>query len=314
MLEKLSPLAMKRAVEQEKRPTKRVLDAYDYCHHITRAASRTFYWGSLLLPAQKRRAIWTVYALFRLLDDAVDEAMAETPQIGHTIGASDPRRELDLWRNKLEQLYQQGTTDDNPVMIAWESMLGDYNVPLAPVLDLLTGVEMDLTKARYASFEELALYCYRVAGTVGIVSSSIFGYQDESALRYAANLGIALQLTNILRDIGEDARRGRIYLPQDELQRFGYCEHELFAGTMNDTFIALIRFQIERAEQYYRDALPGIALLDEDCRFAVTLSSMLYRDILQRIHLNKYDVFTKRAHVPLGGKVGFLAQAWWAQR
>jgi phytoene synthase len=311
MLEKLSRQVTNKDVHEQSRPGKRVAEAYDYCHRITRGASRTFYLGSLLLPTHKRRAIWTVYALFRLVDDAIDEAMADQPQPGHISGVRDPRGELERWRTALDRLYRTGKTDDNPIMIAWQAMLVEYNVPLQPVLDLLTGVEMDLTQDRYDSFEDLSQYCYRVAGTVGIVSSSIFGYQDESALRYASNLGIALQLTNILRDIGEDARRGRIYLPQDEMQRFGYRESDLLAGTINESFTNLLLFQIERAEQYYQESLPGISLLDADCRFAVILSSMLYRDILQRIHLNNYDVFTRRAHVPFSGKVACLARAFW---
>lgn len=295
-----------------------VEDAYDYCRRVTRHASKTFYWGSMFLPPPKRQAIWAVYAFCRVVDDIVDEACgSKTVAPGHLAGASDPEATLDYWRESLERMYRSGGAGrvvDGPIQLAWSHMLETYDVPLEPALDLLRGVAMDLNTPRYSTFEELYIYCYRVAGTVGLLTSPIFGYLDEAALPYAVDLGVALQLTNILRDIGEDARRDRIYLPLDEMQRFGYGEGDLMAGVMNEAFRALVHYQIERADDYYRRALPGIAMLSADCRLAVRLSGSLYRNILERIRINNYNVFTKRASVPLKTKLAAIPQNWYMQR
>ena len=209
----------------------RVMEAYDHCRALTQQASKTFYWGSIFLPPPKRRAIWAVYAFCRVVDDIVDEASCVengqyAPRSGHLAGASDPERALDYWRQALTRIYQYGGSDDGPIQQAWSDMLERYAVPIQPALELLQGVTMDLTQRRYNTFQDLHLYCYRVAGTVGLLTSPIFGYSHEDALPRAVDLGVALQLTNILRDIGEDARQGRIYLPQDEMRRFGYSEGE----------------------------------------------------------------------------------------
>jgi len=294
-----------------------VMEAYDYCRRVTQRASKTFYWGSVFLPQPKRRAVWAVYALCRIVDDIVDEEMhPDTPQAGHLHGSSNPKRELDYWRFSLERVYERGSAIDekNPVQVAWSDLLEHYPVPLAPVLDLLDGVEMDLNINRYQSFDELYPYCYRVAGTIGLLTSPIFGYQDVSALQHAVDLGVALQLTNILRDIGEDARRNRIYLPQDEMQHFGYTEQDLMAGVINDAFCELVRFQMVRANDYYQRSQPGISLLSSDCRLAIRLSGTLYRGILDRIHINNYNVFTKRASVPLKTKLAAASQYWFLQQ
>ena len=292
-----------------------VLEAYDYCRRVTQRASKTFYWGSVFLPQPKRRAVWAVYALCRIVDDIVDEEMnPDTPQIGHLSGSSTPKQELDYWRSSLERVYERGGAGDNVVQRAWSDLLERYPVPLRPVLDLFDGVEMDLSINRYQSFDELYLYCYRVAGTIGLLTSPIFGYQDEKALQHAVDLGVALQLTNILRDIGEDARRNRIYLPQDEMQRFGYAESNLMTGVVNDAFCELVRFQMTRADDYYQRSQPGVSLLSPDCRLAVRLSGTLYRGILDRIHLNNYNVFTKRASVPLKTKLAAASQYWFLQQ
>lgn len=292
-----------------------VQEAYEYCRRVTQRASKTFYWGSVFLPQPKRQAVWAVYALCRTVDDIVDETTpANTPRVGHLGGSRSPSQELAYWRSSLERLYETGSPGDHPIQRAWSDLLTCYHVPLQPLLDLLDGVEMDLTKQRYQTFDELYLYCYRVAGTVGLLTCSIFGYQDEAALTHAVELGIALQLTNILRDIGEDARRDRIYLPQEEMNQFGYREEDLLTGVVNEAFRELIRFQIARAEEYYRRSHPGIALLNADCRLAVKLSATLYSLILEHIRLNDYNVFTKRASVPLQRKLATASHHWFQQQ
>lgn len=293
-----------------------VQEAYDYCRQVTQRASKTFYWGSIFLPPPKRRAVWVVYALCRVVDDIVDEAAScDGPSIGHLHGSSQPKKELDYWRRALEHIYTYGTCmDEHPVQLAWCDMLTHYPVPLQPVLELLDGVAMDLTHNRYQTFDDLYLYCYRVAGTVGLLTSPIFGYHDVSALQHAVELGVALQLTNILRDIGEDARRDRIYLPIEEMEQFGYSEDDLMHGVINDAFCELVRFQMARADDFYQRSQPGVQLLSADCRLAVSLSGALYHRILDRIRLNKYNVFTKRASVPLKTKLAAASQYWFMQQ
>ncbi len=291
-----------------------VKSAYEYCRQVTQRASKTFYWGSAFLPSAKRRAVWAIYALCRTIDDIVDETDSLLPRAGHLRGADTPAQNLDYWRHALQRIYQGYGDDRNPIQCAWMDMLTQYPVPLQATMDLLNGVEMDLTYNRYQTFDELYVYCYRVAGTVGLLTSPIFGYQCEEALPRAVELGVALQLTNILRDIGEDARRNRIYLPQEEMQRFHYSEADLMNGVVNDAFCELVRFQIARADDYYRRAQPGIALLSQDCRLAVSLSGTLYHSILDRIRLNKYNVFTRRASVPLQTKLATASQQWVLQQ
>jgi phytoene synthase len=291
-----------------------VKSAYEYCRQVTRQASKTFYWGSAFLPPAKRRAVWAIYALCRTVDDIVDEAASNSPRVGHLRGVEEPAQSLDYWRRALERIYEGYGDDRDQIQCAWMDMLAQYPVPLQAAMDLLNGVEMDLRRNRYQTFDELYLYCYRVAGTVGLLTSPIFGYQREEALPRAVELGVALQLTNILRDIGEDACRDRIYLPQEEMERFHYSEADLMAGVVNDAFCDLIRFQIARADEYYQRAQPGIALLSQDCRLAVSLSGTLYHSILDRIHLNKYNVFTQRASVPLKTKLATASQQWMLQQ
>ena len=291
-----------------------VMDPYEYCRKVTQRASKTFYWGANFLPQPKRKAIWAVYAFCRMVDDIVDEAVeAESTQrscVGHLYGAKVPRRELDYWHQLLQHVYDGEGSGDNPIMQAWGDMLQTYAVPIKPALELLDGVAMDLGKRRYRNFAELELYCYRVAGTIGLLTSPIFGYSDERALTYAVELGIALQLTNILRDVGEDLQRNRIYLPLEEMERFGYSEEDLQQGVINDAFRELIHFQMARAEEYYIRGQQGIGLLHPDCQLSVKLSGVLYRRILERIRSNDYNVFTKRASVPLLTKLVAASTCW----
>ena len=279
-----------------------VLEAYASCQCITRHAAKTFYWGSLLLPLQKRQAAWALYAFCRSVDDIADHA-------------DDPiqaKCELAQWRAWLRGVYQGEAT--HPIMIAWREMLSHYAVPLQPALDLIDGVEMDLDHVHPATFDELRLYCYRVAGTVGLLMCPVLGYRSEVALPHAVELGIAMQLTNILRDVGEDARNGRIYLPQEDLERFGYSEADLLAGTVNAAFIALMQFEMARAQAYYERARPGIELLDRGAQFAILTSAELYRAILPAIVANDYDVYTRRAAISLPAKLLLMPRIWLASK
>lgn len=197
------------------------------------------------------------------------------------------------------------------MLLAWQDTRTRYGLNREVIDDLLAGVRMDLTVQRYATFDDLWLYCYRVASTVGLLSMQIIGF-EEGATAYAVKLGVALQLTNILRDVGEDARRGRIYLPQDELQQFELCDDDIFAACCDERYQALMSYQIERTQTLYNEALPGIALLDPDGRYAVAAAALVYREILTALVANKYDNHTRRAYVPTWRKVTMLPHIWWS--
>jgi phytoene synthase len=202
----------------------------------------------------------------------------------------------------------------DPVPLAWADAQRRFSIPQGYANQLIEGIMRDLCQNRYATFAELTEYCYGVASTVGFMSMHIIGFRDQDALPYALKLGVALQLTNILRDVGEDWRVGRLYLPQDELEDFGICERAIAEGTIDKRWQEFMRFQIERARHLYNEAQPGIKLLDADGRFAIAAAAGLYRAILERIEANDYDVFRQRAYLNKWGKISLLPSLWWRSR
>ncbi len=266
-------------------------ECYRHCRDIARTNSKTFYLSSLFLAPDKRRAVWAVYAFCRTADDIVDQV---TP-------AAERLAAIDAWERALLAAYS-GNPDDR-IMIALYDSVGRFDIPLQPALDLLRGARLDITVRRYESYDHLREYCYLVASTVGLLTSPILGYTTDAALDYGIALGRAMQMTNILRDVGEDARMGRIYLPLDDLQRFNYTESSIFEEVVDDAFVALMKFQIERVRKLYTEAEPGIALLAPESRYTVRLALTLYRKILSSIEANRYDVYTKRAYVPFRSKM-----------
>jgi phytoene synthase len=265
--------------------------AYGACRDITRVASKTFYLASLFLAAEKRRAVWAVYAFCRTADDIVDR----------TGPAVDRLAAIDELERKLLGAMQGRASE--PLFSAYADSAKRFDIPLEPALELLRGCRMDVTVRRYQSYDELCEYCYLVASTVGLLVAPILGYASDEALRYGVLLGRAMQLTNILRDVGEDALMGRIYLPAEEIGRFGYSEGRVFEQVVDDNFVELMRFQIERVRALYAEAEPGIAMLAPESRYTVRLALSLYRRILAAIELNGYNVFTRRAYVPLRSKI-----------
>ncbi len=265
--------------------------AYGTCREITRSASKTFYLASLFLAAEKRRAVWAVYAFCRTADDLVDTSRPSAERLS---------RIDDLERKLLDAASGSAA---EPIFVAYADATRRFGIPLEPALALLRGARMDVTVRRYASYAELCDYCYHVASTVGLLVLPILGYAAPEALEYGIKLGRAMQLTNILRDVGEDALMGRIYLPAEDLARFGYAEDDVFAKVVDERFVALMEFQISRVRAIYREAEPGIALLSPESRYTVRLALSLYRRILDAIELNDYNVFTRRAYVPLRSKV-----------
>ena len=275
---------------------------FEACRLYTRTHAKTFYFASHVLPEEKRMAAYAVYAFCRYADNVIDTA---TMPEAHTHALS----RIAALHDQLRYMYSYSPLMD-PRLAALRETVFRYQIPREYFTDLLRGVEMDLTCRRYETFDTLKVYCYCVASVVGLIMTRIFGVSDERAMRHASDLGTAMQLTNILRDIGEDARMGRVYLPGEELERFGYSEAELAAGRINENFVSLMQYQITRARGYYAGATRGLPMLTDDgSRFCVRLMSRTYARILDVIETNQYDVFTRRATVPASTKVAILIGA-----
>jgi phytoene synthase len=273
--------------------------AYQHCAQLTAQHSKSFYLASRLLPEGKRRATRALYAFCRVGDDLVDRAQAE------------PETALRQWSQM--SLAADPATDDL-VVLAWSHARSIYRIPQRYAEQLIDGVARDLRQTRYQSFAELAEYSYGVASTVGLMSMHIVGFRGLEAIPYAVKLGVALQLTNILRDVGEDYRSGRVYLPQQELAAFGITEDQIAAGHVDNRWREFMRFQIARNRVLYKEAWPGIAMLDRDGRFAIAAVATLYRGILDDLETHDYNNFTRRSYVNKRGKAARLAQAWWSAR
>ncbi|MDY6783673.1 MAG: phytoene synthase [Cyanobacteriota bacterium] len=286
-------------------------EAYEHCRQITAKYSKTFYLGTLLMPEEKRRAIWAIYNWCRRTDELVDgpEASFTTPET------------LDSWEEQLESVFA-GHPLDAPDLALLDT-IERYPIDIQPFRDMIAGQRMDLYRSRYETFEELKLYCYRVAGTVGLMTSPVLGFDQRNRTapwhrqqethkptEEAIALGIANQLTNILRDVGEDAQRGRVYLPLEDLALFNYTEEELFKGVVDERWRELMRFEIQRARKFYGAAERGIRSLSPNARWPVWAALMLYQGILNVIERNDYNVFDRRAFVPKPEKMLYLPVAW----
>ncbi|NSW56390.1 MAG: phytoene/squalene synthase family protein [Armatimonadetes bacterium] len=257
--------------------------AFSVCRRITFEHSRTFFFASALLPAQKRRAVRALYAFCRSTDDIVDEK------------GVDAAERMRSWRDAVAAPVPP---PDHPVLLAWSHVRTQYRIPDTLPAKLIESVSRDLHQTRYSSFDDLVDYCYGVASTVGLMSMKIIGFSGEEAAPYALKLGIAMQLTNILRDVAQDYGMGRIYLPQDELNAYGIDETHLAQGVVNENWRRFMRFQIDRARRLYSEARPGIPMLSADGQFAIAAASELYAGILGQIERQGYDVFSRRAQVP----------------
>ncbi|CAN1209873.1 phytoene synthase [Tumidithrix helvetica PCC 7403] len=279
-------------------------EAYEICRCITAKYAKTFYLGTMLMSEAKQRAIWAVYAWCRRTDELVDGIQADT--------TTD--QTLVDWESQLEMAFQGDPSNAPDVALA--DTIKNYPIQIQPFKDMIAGMRMDLSCDRYDTFDDLHLYCYRVAGTVGLMSAAVMGFEtaDASVIATATEaaiaLGIAMQLTNILRDIGEDAQRGRIYLPLEDLSYFDYTEKDLLNGVIDERWVDLMRFQIQRAREFYAHAEQGISALCRDARWPVWASLMLYRNILSAIEKNHYEVFKRRAFVTTSNKVVTIPWAW----
>ena len=277
-------------------------ELYAQAAAATAVGSQSFFFATRFFPRELARSAHAVYWFCRYTDDLVDEC----PTV------SQGRTDLDAWERDVYRALESGTAE-HPVLALFCDAVARHAIPHDLPLELIAGMRMDLDGQRYATFDELRVFCYRVASVVGLMMSHVIGFvnqdQQSRGLAHAIDLGIAMQLTNILRDVGEDLERGRVYLPAEEMERFGYSEQDLRAHVRNDAFRALLAFQMQRAREYYQRAEPGIALLRPEGRFAVKIAADVYRDILSRIAASDGNVFTRRAVVPTSRKLMLTARS-----
>ena len=262
----------------------------------------SFHYSFSFLPRPQREALKTVYAFCRTTDDIVDNEQDVVTNIDR----------LRKWRTELEQALEGDS--EYPLLNKLNAIARRFNIPVVHFYELLKGVEMDLVKNRYQTFDELKEYCYHVASSVGLMCLGIFGSKDQRTKDYAINLGIALQLTNILRDVGTDAKYGRIYLPQEDILRFGYCESDLLAYRFTPEFRALMAFEASRAEEYFRRAQDSLPAEDRRAMFAAKIMERIYFHTLLRIRQANYDVFTKPVYLPRTIQFLIAVKYWVKQR
>ena len=274
------------------------LEAYEHCRKITRAAAGNFYYAFVTLPRQRRRAMYAAYAYCRLCDDLSDDDLP----------IDEKTRRIQGIDGLLEEA--RAGNPDGPVFEALAHAAAEYGIPYEDLIEVARGVEMDLTISRYETFEDLATYCYRVASVVGLICIQIMGYTDQRAREYAIDLGLAMQLTNILRDVREDAERGRIYIPQEDLRQFGYSEEDLLAGTVNDQFRSLMEFEVARAREYFERGKRLLKLLPVRTRAFPAVLGGLYGRVLDRIEARNYNVFEGRVGLSTREKVGLAVRLW----
>jgi phytoene synthase len=274
------------------------MDPHEYCRSKSAQSGSSFYYSFLFLPEERRRAITALYAFCREVDDVVDDC-------------SDPataRATLGWWRNELAAAFHG--TPQHPVTRALAEIAPRFNLAEARLAEIIDGMLMDLEYNRYPSFEVLRQYCHRVAGVVGLLSAEIFGYQDPRTLEYAANLALAFQLTNIIRDVGEDARRDRIYLPLDELERHGVSVADIAAARETENFRLLIEFQIERALGFYREAFAKLPAIDRRAQRAGIVMAAIYRTLLDEIRRDGCRVLTRRTALTPVRKLWIAWRTW----
>ncbi|MFO8024031.1 presqualene diphosphate synthase HpnD [Thiohalophilus sp.] len=273
-----------------------------YCQNKAASSGSSFYYSFLFLTRPRRRAIMALYAFCREVDDVVDDN--KTPEVS--------RVKLQWWKDEIDRLFD--SQPQHPVTQALQSVIAEFDLPREYFVEIIDGMEMDLEQHRYATFKELSLYCYRAASVVGLLSAEIFGYRDRQTLKYARDLGLAFQLTNILRDVGEDARRGRIYLPQEDLQRFGVQEADLLQGKESSEFYQLMAFEAERARDYYQRAHAHLPEIDRRDQRAGLIMSRIYQRLLDELEKDGFHVLTRRINLTALAKLWLAATTVWHER
>ena len=274
------------------------MNAAEFCSTLTRRSRSNFYYAFLFLPRPQREAIYAVYAFCRIVDDVVD--LGRDPEV--------QRKELAHWRREVARCFEG--IPEEAVAQRLAHAVRTYSIPRVALEEIINGVEMDLDRSAYETFEELYPYCYRVAVAVGLCCIEIFGYADPRARDYAVNLGAALQLTNILRDLQPDAQRGRIYLPQADLRRFGVTAEDLRLGRYTSEFVELMEFEALRARSFYRRAWETLPDTDARRLFAAEIMGRIYFALLRAIEARRYRVFDRRISVPVSTKLAIALRCW----
>ncbi|HXK01580.1 MAG TPA: phytoene/squalene synthase family protein [Verrucomicrobiae bacterium] len=272
-----------------------VEQSYQYCLRVARTRAKNFYYSFVLLSRQQRKAMCAIYAFMRYCDDLSDEP-----------GAS--RAAVERWRNELEEALE-GRFSEHPVWPAFHHTVRRFGIPREYFRQMIDGITSDLEPRRIETFDELYGYCYRVASVVGLTIIHIFGFDTRSALPLAEKCGVAFQLTNILRDIREDAERGRIYIPAEDLRRFGVTEDDLRAGRRDEPFLRLMRFEAARARSYYNESAPLLELIHPRSRSSLLALISIYSRLLERIEGRNYDVFSSRVRLSLFEKSWIVVRA-----
>lgn len=271
--------------------------AFKYTKLVTAHYSKSFYLSASLLPAERRWATFAVYGFCRYIDNLIDNPRQRTKE--------DLLDEVHFMEREIERAYRSGESE-HPVLQSFIFVAKKYGIPQKYPLELLKGVVMDIDKNRYQTFDELYLFAYRVAGVVGLMMTHVLGYTNPAAFKYAEKLGIAMQLTNILRDIKEDKDMGRIYLPQEDLHRFAVNEKDLLGENMNLNFKELMHYQVQRAHHYYELAEKGIPMLERKAQFAIYAAARIYRGILMGIEAKGLNPFNGRVFVSQAKKMAIL--------
>ena len=274
------------------------MNPHDYCQDKAARSGSSFYYSFMFLPAERRQAITALYAFCREVDDVVDEC--------HDLSLAQTK--LEWWRQEVGRVYNG--TPTHPVGLALKDVIKGFRLPQEQLLEIIDGMAMDLSQTRYLDFKGLQLYCYRVASVVGLLAAEIFGYTDRQTLKYAHDLGLAFQLTNIIRDVGEDARRGRFYLPQDELARFGVTEADLAGARYGDNFRELMKFQVERARTTYRQAFALLPEADRKAQRAGLIMAAIYQATLDEIVRDDFRVLHQRISLPPLRKLWLAGKTW----
>ncbi len=273
-------------------------DPHAYCQEKAASSGSSFYYSFMFLPPERRQAITALYAFCREVDDVVDEC--HDMQIAQT--------KLDWWRNEVRQIHDGSPT--HPVGQALKDVSTRFNLPREQLLEIIDGMQMDLQQTRYLDWKALHLYCYRVASVVGLLSAEIFGYTNRQTLKYAHDLGLAFQLTNIIRDVGEDARRGRIYLPIKELQKFNVPARQILDGQHDDNFRQLMAFQASRARQMYDQAFAQLPAEDRKAQRPGLIMAAIYRTLLDEIEADGFQVLDRRTSLTPLRKIWIAGRTW----
>lgn len=274
------------------------MNPHDYCQDKAAKSGSSFYYSFMFLPPERRRAITALYAFCREVDDVVDEC--HDVSLAHT--------KLDWWRQEIARVF--GGAPTHPVGHALQDVTGEFSLPQEQLLEIIDGMAMDLQQTRYLDFKGLQLYCYRVASVVGLLAAEIFGYTDRQTQKYAHDLGMAFQLTNIIRDVGEDARRGRIYLPIEDLQRFNVPANDILEARYSDNFRELMAFQTARAEQFYDQAFASLPAVDRKSQRPGLVMAAIYRTLLKEIARDGFLVLDRRTSLTPVRKVWLAGWTW----